>query len=66
MLLLLPSALVGNCFTPEFFIFEPFFRKIFTSRLLDVLFSFLDPELGAVMHGAEVTRLGTMTYDAEV
>jgi hypothetical protein len=28
--------------------------------------SFLDPLLGDMPHGAEVTRLGAMAYDAEV
>jgi hypothetical protein len=35
-------------------------------RPLDDLMSFLDPLLGAIDHGAEVTWLGDIVYDAEV
>jgi hypothetical protein len=42
------------------------FRNNFTFGPLNDLMSFLDPLLGDMPHGAEVTRLGAMAYDAEV
>jgi hypothetical protein len=50
-----------------FFIFQPFFLKIFTFRLLKVFyFYFLDPELGAVAIGAEVTHFNAIVIGTEV
>lgn len=42
------------------------FLKKFTNRSLDVSFRFMDPELGAVEIGTEVTRLGAVSFGAEV
>jgi hypothetical protein len=51
---------------PVFFCFLAFLRKIFTSNLFWKDFKKMDPELGAVDHGAEVTCLGATDHDAEV
>ena len=40
--------------------------KNFTFRPLNDLMSFLDPLLGAISHGAEVTRLGAIAYGTEI
>ena len=49
-----------------FFVFWPFFRKKFTFRSLEDLILFLDPLLGAIGRGAEVTLLGAIGYGVEV
>lgn len=41
-------------------------RKKFIFRSLNNLISFFYPLLGAVDHGAEVKRLGTIAYGAEL
>jgi hypothetical protein len=46
------------------FAFEPFLKKN-TFRHLENVFPNLDPELGAVSHGAEVIRLSAMSHGAE-
>jgi hypothetical protein len=43
-----------------------FFRNNFMFEHLNDLMSFLNLLLGAMAHGAEVTRLVAMAYDAEV
>jgi hypothetical protein len=48
------------------FHFLAFLRKIFTSRPFLERFQKMDPGLGAVDHGAELTCLGTTDHGAEV
>jgi hypothetical protein len=50
----------------EFFAFWHFFRKKFTFGPKKILMSFLDPLLGAIAYGAEVTQLGAIGYGADV
>jgi hypothetical protein len=50
---------------PTFLLFS-LFRKIFTSRPFLERFQKMDPELGAVDHGAELTCLGATDHGAEV
>jgi hypothetical protein len=49
-----------------FFAIWLFFRNNFMFGPLNNLMSFLDPLLGVMAHGAEVTHLGAMAYGAEV
>jgi hypothetical protein len=49
-----------------FYFFKPFLRKIFTSRPFLERFKKMDPELGAVDHGADLTCLGATDHGAEV
>jgi hypothetical protein len=51
---------------PISFVFQLYFRKIFTFRPLEYLNITLDPKLGATANGAELTRLGTWTYGTEL
>jgi hypothetical protein len=50
----------------EFFVFWPFFGKKYTFEPYKILIAFLDPLLGAIACGAEVTQLGAIGYGAEV
>ena len=42
----------------DFFVFLPFSRKILTYTPLTEIFKKMDPELGAMVAGAELTCLG--------
>jgi hypothetical protein len=48
------------------FCFLTLFRKIFTSRPFLERFQKMDPELGAVDHGAEVTNFFTKEFQSRV
>jgi hypothetical protein len=50
----------------EFFVFCFSLGKEFTFRPQKNLMSFLDPLLGVIAYGAEVTHLGAIAYGAEV
>jgi hypothetical protein len=50
----------------EFFLIQPYFRKIFMFRPPEILYATLDPILGAIGCGAEVTQLGATAYGAEL
>jgi hypothetical protein len=50
----------------EFFVFWLFFGKKNTFGPYKILIAFLDPLLGAIAYGAEVTQLSAISYDAEV
>jgi hypothetical protein len=50
----------------DFFLFQPYFRKIFTFGFLKILYAILDPKFGAIGCGAEVTHLGVTAYDADL
>lgn len=54
----------GN--TPEFFVFQPYFRKIFTFRPINDLNTVLDSKLGAMSCNAELTRLGATDHGAKL
>jgi hypothetical protein len=49
---------------PDFFVFLPFLRKNLTIRPLLERIQKMDPKLGAVPRGAEVTRLGAVDLGA--
>jgi hypothetical protein len=48
-----------------FFVFSPFL-KILTNTPLLVRFQKIDPQLGAVVIGAKIIRLGTIAFSAKV
>jgi hypothetical protein len=50
---------------PEFFCFLALFLQKFTFGPPEILFASLDPLLGAIGCGAEVTQLGAIAYGAE-
>ena len=50
----------------EFFLIQPYFRKIFMFRPPEILYATLDPILGAIGCGAEVTQLGATACGAEL
>jgi hypothetical protein len=56
----------AHSLSSEFFLFQPYFRKIFTFRPPEILNAILDPILGAIGCGAEVTQLGATAYGAEL
>jgi hypothetical protein len=51
---------------PVFFCFSALFRKIFVFRLLEYLNAILDPKLGAMSCGAELTRLSATGLGAKL
>ena len=51
---------------PYFLYFNPFSQKNFTYRLFSELFMKMNPGVGAVVHGAELTRLGATDHGAEM
>jgi hypothetical protein len=51
--------------TCTFCILVHFFKKIIFKYLKNI-FSNLDPGIGAVTHGAEITRLGAVSYGTEI
>jgi hypothetical protein len=50
----------------EFFLFQPYFQKMFTFGPPEILYTILDPKLGAMGCGAEITHLGTVICGAEL
>jgi hypothetical protein len=53
-------------FPSQIFCFLAIFWQKFTRRPLENLFPVLDPILGAIAYGAEVTRLGAIGYGAKL
>jgi hypothetical protein len=62
----MPRSETMNPKSPIFLHFSLFFRKKFTFRPKKNLIVILDPLLGAIGYGAEVTQLGAIAYGAEV
>jgi hypothetical protein len=60
-----PKNLAGWDWEADFF-FKPFSRKIFINTSLVVSFQKIDPDLGTITIGTEVTCLGAMVIGAEV
>jgi hypothetical protein len=50
----------------EFFCSQPYFQKIFMFEPPKILYIILDPILGVIAYGAEVTQLGAIGYGAEL
>jgi hypothetical protein len=51
---------------PEFFVFESFFCQKFTIKRPENLNAILDPFLGAMSYGAELTHLSAIDLGAEL